>query len=39
MIRKGRSINRVSLERKIDTATATGERVFHVFEVIEQFEG
>ncbi len=33
-----RRINLVSLEEKIDTSSATGELVFHVFAAIAQFE-
>ena len=35
---KGRGVALVSLEEKIDTASAAGELVFHVFGAIAQFE-
>ena len=35
---KGREINLISLEERIDTTSAAGELVFHVFGAIAQFE-
>ncbi len=35
---KGRDISLVSIEEKIDTSSAAGELVFHVFGAIAQFE-
>jgi DNA invertase Pin-like site-specific DNA recombinase len=35
---KGRGINLISLEEKLDTSSAAGELVFHVFGAIAHFE-
>ena len=35
---EGRGIDLVSLEEKIDTASAAGELVFHIFGAIAHFE-